>query len=469
MNKENNFSSEIARLIIDGLPMGILFCDQEGIIRLVNKAYAALLDKAPNEIIGRAITELIPNTRAAEVIASGKQELGELCQLGQSQPVIVNRLPVKNSYGQVIGMISQALFNDPEELSRLSAKIDQLGRKLSHYKRSFQASLGPRYTFASIISESEVMNKLKRQAKSLSRLDEPILILGQTGSGKELLAHAMHAESPRANGPLVCINCAAIPRDLFESELFGYTKGAFSGARQEGKMGQIELSHNGTLFLDEIGELPPDIQAKLLRVLETRSVCRVGAITAKTVNFRLIAATNRNISMMLKNGVFREDLYYRINTFILEIPPLNERQDDILPIARHILARMEPSGMAFSHNTEHAMRNFAWPGNVRQLHNAVVHAATMATGNMIEIDDFPPETLPSMTSMGKSHPRPVINELADIVSTTEAQAIKRELARQNGNVAATARALNISRATLYEKFRKYGLNANDARQGHQGT
>lgn len=452
---EYKFSGEIAALILDGLPMGVLFCDRDGLIRFVNAAYAQLLDKKPEELIGSPITRFIPHSRAREVMENGRPEMGELCQLGSSssQPVIVNRLPVRDRDGEISGMISQALFNDPEELKRLSSKIERLGRKLSHYKKRFEASLAPQYTFASILGESPVMRGLKSQAANFARYDEPILILGPTGAGKELFAHAAHAASPRSSGPLVCVNCAALPRDLFESELFGYASGAFSGARQDGKMGQIELADKGTLFLDEIGETPPDIQAKLLRVLESRSVRRLGAVSATPIDFRLIAATNRNIDAMLKNGSFREDLYYRINTFALEIPPLCERGDDIPLLARSVLRRMGLEHVVIPPDVEEAMLRFSWPGNVRQLRNAVARAATVRVGNVLQIADFPPETLPSMTD----HPAPRSGDLSEMMASAEAVAVKAALDARGGNVAATARDLRVARATLYEKIRKFGI------------
>ncbi|MBD5608589.1 MAG: sigma 54-interacting transcriptional regulator [Desulfovibrio sp.] len=456
MDWENALDGDIAAIILDGLPMGALFCDRNGIVRFVNSSYAQLLEKNPEEIIGYPITKSIPDSRAQEVMRNGVAELGDLCRLApsSSRVVIVNRLPVRDKSGAVCGMISQALFNNPEELRRLSAKIDQLGRKLSQYKKRFQASAAPQHTFASIIGDSPVMRATKRQAASYARLDEPVLILGATGAGKELFAHAIHAESPRASGPLVCINCAAVPRDLFESELFGYARGAFSGARQEGKMGQIELADNGTLFLDEIGEMPPEIQVKLLRVLESRTVVKLGSSEPRAVNFRLIAATNRDIAAMLKNGAFREDLFYRINAFTLEIPPLRERSTDILAIARHTLDRLGLESVAFAPETERAMLNFEWPGNARQLRNAVARAATMREGDLIRVADFPPETLPSMTAE-KTEPAA---ELSGVVASAEARFIQSALDANRGNVAATARALKISRATLYEKIRKLGLD-----------
>ncbi|WP_291446885.1 sigma 54-interacting transcriptional regulator [Desulfovibrio sp.] len=450
-------NSEMTSLILDSLPMGVLFCDMDYIIRFVNKAYADLLGRRPEELLGCDITEIIPHSRARVVLRDGRAEMGELCQLGPGNalPVVVNRIPVRDGQGRLAGMVSQAIFNDPEELKKLSSKIDHLGHTLNQYKRRIKASLAPQYSLRSILGESAPMRRLKQQVRSYAQLDAPVLILGATGAGKELFAHALHAESPRAEGPLVSINCAAIPKDLFESELFGYARGAFSGAHQDGKIGQIELADKGTLFLDEIGEMPPEIQAKLLRVLESRSVCRVGSVNARNVDFRLVAATNRNISAMLSAGSFREDLYYRINTFVLEIPPLCERADDILPIARYVLSRMGLEHLAFAPEAEAAMLAFSWPGNVRQLHNAVVHAATMRHGDMIQVDDFPPDTLPSADLPMRAV---AAGDLSDIMADTEAVVIRKVLAEQGGNVSRTARTLHIARATLYEKLRKYGIS-----------
>jgi transcriptional regulator with PAS, ATPase and Fis domain len=391
------------------------------------------------------------------VLRDGRAEMGELCQLGPGNalPVIVNRIPVRDSQGRLAGMVSQAIFNDPEELKKLSSKIEHLGHTLNQYKRRIKASLSPQYSLRSILGESAPMRRLKRQVQSYAQLDAPVLILGATGAGKELFAHALHAESPRAEGPLVSINCAAIPKDLFESELFGYARGAFSGAHQDGKIGQIELADKGTLFLDEIGEMPTEIQAKLLRVLESRSICRVGSVNARHVDFRLVAATNRNLSAMLSTGSFREDLYYRINTFVLEIPPLRERADDILPIARYVLSRMGLEHLSFSPEAEAAMLAFSWPGNVRQLHNAVVHAATMRQGDLIEVGDFPPDTLPGANLPLHAVPA---GDLSDIMADAEAVIIRKVLAEQGGNVSRTARTLHIARTTLYEKLRKYGIS-----------
>jgi len=460
-----------ASLVFDHLPMGVLFCDSDYVIRLINQAYAELLGKHPDELVGRNITEVIPSSRAPEVMAAGKPEMGDLCSIPgpkANQKLVVNRIPVHDASGALVGMISQAIFNDPSELKRLSDKIEHLGRKLSQYKRRMAATLHAQYSLASLKGESGPMSQLKERLRSYARMDAPVLILGATGTGKELAAHALHDESNRSAGPLVSINCAAIPKDLFESELFGYVRGAFSGAHQGGKMGQIELADQGTLFLDEIGDMPPQAQAKLLRVLESRTICRVGAVTSEPVDFRLIAATNRDIKSMIRAGSFREDLYYRINTFVLEIPALRDRTEDILPLARYFLSRMGHDDISFTPAAVAALESFEWPGNIRQLNNAILHAATMRVGSAIDACDLPPEIRPAGVATATACPPPPQerSDLAEILAHNEAALIENALREQGGNVTRAASALGVSRATLYEKMKKHGVKAVRTRPGH---
>ncbi|MBD5641990.1 MAG: sigma 54-interacting transcriptional regulator [Desulfovibrio sp.] len=439
-------------LILDSLAMGLLYCDRQGIVRFVNRAYADLLGRKPEALIGLPITIAIPHSRAHEVMASGKPEMGDLCQLGLAQPVIVNRLPARDGTGQVMGMISQAIFREPAELLNLSARIERRSRKQGSQRRRFLASHPPLFTFENILGASEAIRKLKAQAKRYSAIGEPVLILGETGTGKELFAHAIHAESPAGRGPLICINCAAIPAELFEAELFGYEKGAFSGARPEGKPGQIELADGGSLFLDEIGELAPEIQAKLLRALDSGVVSRLGAINSRPVDFRLIAATNRPLESMLRTGAFREDLYYRLSTFVLYLPPLRMRKEDIMPIACAVLQGMGLEYVAFAPETCELMLRAAWPGNARQLRNAVVHAAAMRNGDRILPADFPAGILQPANAAA--------SPLASAAREAEADAIRNALDLCGANVAAAARVLRISRSALYEKMRRYGVKPN---------
>ena len=457
-------NSEMTSLILDSLPMGVLFCDMDYIIRFVNKAYADLLGRRPEELLGCDITEIIPHSRARVVLRDGRAEMGELCQLGPGNalPVVVNRIPVRDGQGRLAGMVSQAIFNDPEELKKLSSKIDHLGHTLNQYKRRIKASLAPQYSLRSILGESAPMRRLKQQVRSYAQLDAPVLILGATGAGKELFAHALHTESPRAEGPLVSINCAAIPKDLFESELFGYARGAFSGAHQDGKIGQIELANTGTLFLDEIGDIPLHAQVKLLRVLEEKRITRLGDVSGREVDFRLITATNRDLQDMISQGNFREDLYYRINTLTIRLPPLRARPEDILPLARHILSKIGCPTANFTDEAVRVMEAYAWPGNVRQLFNTLVHATLHQSGERIDARDLPHEVTGGVQIPERHSPPQRHHDLAAWLSAQEAGFLTAALQENQGNVTLTARQLGISRVTLYAKLKKYGIRHSDA-------
>lgn len=244
---------------------------------------------------------------------------------GDNYKFVVNRVPVRDNQGDIIGMVSHILFTDPNELKELHDKIDLLQKKKKIYNKGNKSSC-TRYNIDSIVGESRKIVEIKKQIKIYAADSHPVLIRGNTGTGKELVAQALHSGSAYASGKFVSINCAAVPAELFEAELFGYAPGAFSGAHKNGKMGLLELANGGTLFLDEIGDIPLHAQVKLLRALEEQEILRVGAVSPVRADFRLITATNRDLNAMVEEGTFREDLYYRINTLRIYMPPLCERE-----------------------------------------------------------------------------------------------------------------------------------------------
>ena len=259
--------------------------------------------------------------------------------------------------------------------------------------------------------------------------------------------------SNRPDGPFVSINCAAIPKELFESEVFGYVPGAFSGAHKDGKIGQIELADQGTLFLDEVGDLPLHAQVKLLRVLEEITLCRLGSSQPRAVDFRLVAATNRDLKKMIAAGTFREDLYYRINPMTLNLPPLSERVEDIPLIARDVLNRMGGEGIECTEGAMNALMRYRWPGNIRELRNVLIRALSLCSGNQITLTALPPE----LRQQAIAEPAGTDGKLQSVVKNSEAQTILLALGDHHWNVAKTARALGISRASMYEKMRKFGI------------
>jgi two-component system NtrC family response regulator len=297
------------------------------------------------------------------------------------------------------------------------------------------------------------MQRLTRTVEKLAPSDATVLLLGESGTGKELLARALHDCSPRANNRFVAINCAAIPETLLESELFGYERGAFTGAAKQTR-GKIEYADGGTLFLDEVGDLPHALQAKLLRFLQERVVERIGGREEIAVDVRIVCATHQNLKQMMQQGRFREDLYYRLSEVVLEIPALRERQGDAMLLANAFLVKfVEQQGkqnMHFSDEAAQAIESHSWPGNVRELENAVKRGVIMADGNRIARDDL---------GLGQPGEKPDPINLRQVREEAERKAIVRALGRSDGNLVKAAELLGVSRPTLYDLLNRYGLKS----------
>ncbi|MBO8168211.1 MAG: sigma-54-dependent Fis family transcriptional regulator [Thermoanaerobacteraceae bacterium] len=334
----------------------------------------------------------------------------------------------------------------------------QHGRK---YRLGYEA----RYTFERIISRSEIMKNLVNQARKVARSNSPALLLGESGTGKELVAQAIHNASSRADGPFIAVNCGAVPRDLIEAELFGYEEGAFTGARKGGAAGKFELAQGGTLFLDEIGDMPLEVQAVLLRVLQEKQFTRVGGHRMIPLDVRIIAATNKDLFQLVQEGKFRLDLYYRINVLSLKLPPLRERLEDIEPLVHHFLAQFKAGAqrqdVKLSPAVMEIFKKYTWPGNIRELINVIERAVTMVDEDIIMPYHLPEEILKQCRADGAGNgDLKTINisggrNLRDI----ERESIEKALAACAGNVSQAAKKLGIGRTTLYRKMKKYGLKA----------
>ncbi|MCP4686912.1 MAG: PAS domain-containing protein [Desulfobacterales bacterium] len=442
-------------LVLDHVYSGIIVCDRDCRILFMNRVYAELLGVDPKKIAGEPLEKFFPYTRMPLVLSSGRAELGQKCTLKTELPMLVNRIPLKIK-GQVVGVILQTIFRDYKAMTDLTSRLKTLEMEASYYKKGLERVLRPLYSLDSIIGKSKAVRELKELVFKYAQTDAPVLITGETGSGKEMLAHAVHAASPRISGPFVCINCAAIPRDLLEAELFGYASGAFTGARRKGKVGQIQLAHLGTLFLDEIGELSIKAQVKLLRVLETKLLDRVGGLHPLHVDFRLVAATNRDPREMMRQGKFRDDLYYRLSTMSVTMPPLARRGGDVELLANHFLATMDRGDARMSEEVKKALKTHRWPGNVRELKNVIERAISLAEGDVIELAHLPDELLQERRAVprvcGFSDTR-----LVDAMAHFEKAFLERALSANDGVMTKTARQLGVSRSTLYEKCRKHGL------------
>jgi transcriptional regulator with PAS, ATPase and Fis domain len=313
--------------------------------------------------------------------------------------------------------------------------------------------LGP--AFEQLIGRDPEFRRTLRIAARAAASDESVLITGATGTGKELVAAAIHRSSRRANKPLVCVNCAALPRELIESELFGYESGAFTGARKEGKPGRFELANGGTLFLDEIGDLPLDVQAKLLRVLEEGAVFCVGGSRPRPIDVRIIAAKNRDLIHALATGTFRSDLFYRLDVIKIELPPLRTRGPDILEITRSFLETMcqqsARPALGLTAAVEELLLKYSWPGNVRELRNVVARLVALVDGDVVTVDDLP-AALRGGSELGARLPQCSLHMIEDDL-------IRRSVDAHGGNISEAARQLGIDRSTIYRRLRRLGSSS----------
>jgi PAS domain S-box-containing protein len=447
---------EMYRRIFDSIYYGAMVTDTDGIITHFNRPYGDFLALDPDQQIGRHCTEAVENTRMHIVAKTGRPEINQ-SQSIRGQNMVVQRIPIKKD-GRIIAVFGQVMFKDVRDVRRLASRLSVLETKVKLYEQELINLRSTRYTFDSIIGKSRALNRLKREALQAAANAFPVLISGESGTGKELFAQAIHHASPRKLYPFVRINCAAIPKDLLESELFGYAKGAFTGARSGGKPGKFELAHNGTIFLDEIADLPLEMQPKLLRVLEEKEFERIGGNTLIRSDFRLIAATNQNLEQMMADGRFRKDLFYRLNVIPLHIPPLRARRSDILPIARHRLKALFGEGalaeFLITPGAESVLKRYDWPGNVRELANVLERVLSILDGNVIHRRDLPfflDRTGSQQGGLGRA-------SLAQARAKAEIEAIHYALRECNQIKSQAARLLGIHRTLLYKKMRKYNIS-----------
>ncbi|EGO65833.1 sigma 54-interacting transcriptional regulator [Acetonema longum] len=377
--------AEVLENIFESLRQGIVVVDQNGVIIKVNRSYEEIFGIAREDLLNRPAQETIENTRLHVTAQTGVIELGNI-QNYQGRQIIVNRVPLFNN-GELSGAFGEILFKDISEISRLLDRLHRLERQVDSYKQQLKEVRVAEHTFDDIAGRSRVMVQVKNLAAKAALTDSNVLITGESGTGKELFAHAIHNASRRQGMPFVAINCAAIPAELLETELFGYDEGAFSGAKRGGKKGKFELADNGTIFLDEIGDMPLAMQAKLLRVLEERSFDRVGGTKTQPVDIRIMAATNKPLPQMIQEQTFRKDLYYRLNVISLALPPLREHREDLGELAEGLMAALcKKTGLPPKRLTPETMalfREYHWPGNVRELANLLEQLLVTIRGPLI--------------------------------------------------------------------------------------
>lgn len=438
--------SRTARIngVLDSITEGIIVTDEQNQVVIYNPAAEKLFKIPSSQVLGESVEAVIPNTRMHTVFKTGEPELAVLQKIHEGN-IATNRIPLVLD-GKRIGVVST--FEDVTKIQQL----EQLIRKQMHAKGCVAKN-----SFHDITTANTAVGEAKELAALYAGSDAAVLIEGESGTGKELFAQSIHNGSKRAARPFVAVNCAAIPEQLLESELFGYEGGAFTGARKEGKQGLFELAHNGTIFLDEIGEIPPLLQARLLRVLQEKEIMRVGGDRIIPVDIRIISATNKNLEKKIAQGEFRDDLYYRLNVLNLKIPPLRERAEDILLLAKIFLAK---KGAAIhldecSHDLRYMLLNYNWPGNIRELQNVMERLALLAGQPKGELHWerrlHKVMLLPGAADTAMTVRVDVGKGLKHAMEKVEKTIIEKMLEKYDQNQETVAKLLGIGRTTLWRK------------------
>lgn len=476
---------------------GLIAVDRSGRIIMLNHKYADILGVPAETAIGKNINDVIPISEMSKVMDLGQSEQDvlrfinttDLSPESKHQLIILNRTAVRDHNGNVIGAVGYIrtyaqirsdfsrlnplylqMSSAPEEAFQTATKkahslvesqtskpspTEMLVLQLQYYQDELRHLQARQYP--SIIGSNPAFLQTKIQASRIAKTDFSVSITGESGAGKEVFAHLIHASSKRADHPLIIINCAAIPAELLESELFGYKKGSFTGANREGKLGKIAAANGGTIFLDEIGDMPLSLQSKLLRVLDNHEIEPIGATSPQKIDVRFISATSKNLEQMVAEGTFRQDLYFRITELRLSVLPLRDRVDDIPLLAQSILDKINHkygSQVTIPKSTLRVMQHYRWPGNIRELSNVIKAAYCMAENGKITVSNLP-QHITSYTNSTKSNDTLSLQEQLD---REECRLLTNALKQSGYNLNLMAKQLHISRSTLYKKLAKYNLH-----------
>ena len=458
---------------------GMMLVDRSARVVWINEQYKRFLPalgfEREEDFVGHPVSKVVQNTQMHQVLETGRPILIDLLT-NRAGTFVVSRIPLRDAAGSVIGALGIVLFDHPEttlqplieKFALLQRDLDDARRELATQRKQTPGQRQSKHTFASFIGLSPAAVEVKRQARRAALSSSPVLLLGETGTGKELLAHAMHAASKRAQGPFVGVNIAAVPDTLLEAEFFGFAPGAFTGADKKGRDGKFQLAHGGTLFLDEIGDMPLATQAKLLRALQEGEIEPLGSNKLIPIDVRVIAATSRDLTRLVREGSFREDLFYRLNVLPIRVPALRERRGDI-PALLEVLGEEVAlrSGMPMPEMTVQALALLQaqpWRGNIRELRNVLEQAAMRSDGPLIDVPDVEEvlresgmqpmaAELPATVSTAAVAQDDLLRPLAEQVSALELRAIQAALGVHHGNKAVVAKQLGISRATLYDRLK----------------
>lgn len=441
--------------IIEFLSEGVYVVDKHGVTMLVNSAYEKLSGLKREQLIGKHMAELeeegIINESVSLKVLKEKKQLNLLQKINDKVEVTVIGSPVFDDNGEIQMIVT--IVTDVTKLNSASRKLRKAESMLELQSNGYMVK--QKQFDHQLIFKSKKMRELYQLIVQVAPYPTSILITGPTGSGKEVIANTIHVLSEQREGPFIKVNCGAIPENLMESEFFGYEPGSFTGAKKEGKLGLLELAHGGTLLLDEIGEMPMNLQVKLLRVLQEKKVQRMGSAVSRDANFRLISSTNKNLPMLISENLFREDLYYRIAVLKMEIPPLAERKEDVEELIKTFIEYYCDKYRIEKTITEEAYQTlvqYNWPGNVRELKNSIENLIVSIPGNTIESSQ-----LPSHFFLNDDSPA----NLKQMVARYETKILKETLSR-NQSIRKAAKELGVHHTTLLKKMQLYNIETKDA-------
>lgn len=441
--------------VFESLHDGIVVIDREGVIVFANSAYTRILNVPVGRILGRNMREVQPDARGLKVIETGEPILRDsfyLKSLGLD--VVISSTPIFEG-SRVVGAVT--VFRTSDELLELYGAFRRAHGLVDYYKRLSTTSSPEIKGFSEIVGRGALMSEAIKLAAQVAPTDATVLITGENGVGKDVFAQAIHRASKRDDRPFIAVNSGAIPDTLLESELFGFDSGAFTGAARGGKLGKFELAQGGTLFLDEIGDMTPAMQAKLLRVLQNKEIEKIGGSRVVKVDVRVLAATNANLEAMVAQGTFRQDLFYRLNVFPLHLPALRDRREDIPRLAQHFLdqcCNLYQKRIVYAPESFEALQQAEWPGNVRQLRNAIERAVIVCDGAVLVPDDFGNSL---SVKVAQAEAKAPASALKSAIRSVEKRAYEEAIAASGGNRSKAMNELGVSRRTFYKRLAELGI------------
>ena len=447
---------------MDSSSDGILIADTDGKVVYLNKAYEETTGLMRKEMLGYNLKDLLEsriiNKALSLSVIKDKKQISTIHKYVSGKSALTTASPIIDSNNELIGVVSNT--RNITELIHLKNELSNTKELTLKYSEEIKLLREHIFESQNFIYRSRVMDETVKLSSKVAAYDSTVLIHGESGTGKEVLAKFIHAESPRKEEAFIKVNCAAIPKDLFESELFGYEEGAFTGAGKEGKPGMFELANDGTILLDEVGELPLAVQSKLLRVIQEREVYRVGGKTPVQLDVRILAATNRDLKQEVKEGNFREDLFFRLNVIPITIPPLRERRDDIPELLIHFLEKLNRKykrTVTISPKATEALTAHSWPGNVRELENLIEYLFIMTNRDEVQIEDLPTKILSrqmmNFTEVADNSETPKLTNLLELYE----KYIIKEAIENFTSLRKAAKALGVHPSTLCRKLKKYEI------------